>query len=634
MPRNDLLENNYRFEKKEQYKTVINLLWLFFTALFVAPAAVMFALLIKDDADTMEFSAAVINIIFISTPLVYFFTKAILTYSFCSGDKKVYLKLTSFGMPVWACREAFRAKQIILMYLPPVVSIYPVLLILSIMSGGELYLFVLIIIMSFFMAYDVVLILYILFFKIKYKTEYIAIDNHVYNLTFYYEDRGENKNIAGPDSRKKYKPEKEIKFKLPKFNFSKIKINNHVLLALVGLLVFAGFASLIFIGFYIYNSNEKIPGNNINNSSGAVIKGYTGSPFADPDIFLDGDYTGFESLVKNNIIFCGDDGSIIYYNGEKKALMCLTPKELKKLCVYEKCRNDLSGRCGHMPDFVSCGCYSDGYLYGAVNLHGVQNGFIVRYDIVLNTAEKFIEFDLSDEYVYIQNMLVYGRYLYVVVSTEDSAYLTVVRIDLENEDACILYSDGKDAKNKEKAAGLTHIYENYIISIAPGYIYKCDLDMKNFETLTSADNIKQLEIYGDYIYYCNTENRKLFRYNIKSNKEEFLLDNVLKFCADGGFLYYTLREPRETTDKLGVLVSSGFYEDNIIYRAQLDGEYIDFYNKTAVYKPEHGYYFGEWSVKYGYVYTLLYSDNNCDVLSREYLNSSSGPYIFWEKTLK
>ena len=187
--------------------------------LFIVPAAVIFFVIMKDDADTLEFNAAAINIIFIATPLIFYIMKAILTSVCCFNDKKVYLKLTTnTGMPVWACRETFKPWQIILIYSSPVILLYPVLLILGIISGGEIYLLVLIIIMSFLMSYDIALIIYVLFLKI-YKPDYIALDNHVYNLTLYYKTpviESEHKKIMNLNKIK------EINFKIPKIHFQMI----------------------------------------------------------------------------------------------------------------------------------------------------------------------------------------------------------------------------------------------------------------------------------------------------------------------------------------------------------------------------------------------------------------------------
>jgi len=192
MLRHDLLDKGYHFEQKEPIKPIINLLWLFFSALFITTGVAFFFAIYKDVFDffpTVDFNAGVLNFIFISTPLIYFVIKAVLTYIYCSGKpKNIRMKLTSnTGMPVWVCRDAFKTRQIIFMYLIPVVLIYPPLYVLGAWSGGNMYLLVLIIIMSFLMSYDLILIIYVIFLRVKYNADYTAINNHAYNLTLYFE---------------------------------------------------------------------------------------------------------------------------------------------------------------------------------------------------------------------------------------------------------------------------------------------------------------------------------------------------------------------------------------------------------------------------------------------------------------
>jgi hypothetical protein len=411
----------------------------------------------------------------------------------------------------------------------------------------------------------------------------------------------------------------KINFKFPKFRF---KFNKKILLIYIVLLPVA------FI--YLYITNVKIPETN---SGEAIIQGYDGSLFANPDITLDGTYISGKNLAGNNILVCSDYQLVIYYDDEKESLLYLHELmgQIRKLCVYENCEKKFAGRCGHVPNFVNDGCFSDCYLYKAVNLYGAQNSYIARYNLILNKIEKFFEFDMYDETVYIQKLLIHGRYLYAVLSIGEKEYLEIIRIDLEEENACVLYSDNKDTKNKDKVEGMSLFYDSYIICVGIGNIYKCDLDLKNFERLTTADNVGQLDIYDGYIYYSDTESRKLYRCNMQSKKSELLLDNAFEFCIDGDFLYYALRELRETKDELGILISSEFYKSDIIYRTKLDSEYLDFYNKVEVYKPEQEYSLGKWGVKDEYIYTLLYSKKN-NILCRVKTNSNSDSYIFWKKT--
>jgi hypothetical protein len=88
----------------------------------------------------------------------------------------------------------------------------------------------------------------------------------------------------------------------------------------------------------------------------------------------------------------------------------------------------------------------------------------------------------------------------------------------------------------------------------------------------------------------------------------------------------------------GEIVSMDVYDDNIIYRVKLDNDleikYIDFRSAVAVHKINQKSVLKDWSVKDGYIYTLLYPGNGYEVLSRVKVNSSSDPHIFWKIPMK
>jgi len=631
MLRNDLLENNYQFELIEPKKVVINAIWVSLALVFMTISVLLFMAIYLGSFNDIsipyiEFNSLLLNIVFIVMPFIYFIFKDILTSFFCS-NKNNHSTADLFAKtetPVWNYREAFAIWQIVLIYLLPMIFMYPMMLGLSVLSSGNISLLIMIFIMTFFMTSDLTLVIYVLFLKSKYNTEYIAINNHVYSLTLYSTNLKINiqkkvDDINIKDIKIKEKKINKINIKLPEFRF---KFSKKIILIYLALLPVA------FI--YLYITNVKI---SETNSIKALIQGYDGSLFANPDITFDGTYISGKNLAGNNILVCSDYQLVIYYDSEKESLMYLHESmgQIRKLCIYEKCEKNYSGHCGHVPNFVNDGCFSDCYLYKAVNLYGAQNSYIVRYNVILNRIEKIFEFDLYDETVYIQKLLIHGRYLYAMLLVGEKEYLDVVRIDLEEENACILYSDNKDATNKNKIEGMSLFYENYIICVTLDQIYKCDLDLKNFDRLTAADNVGQLDIYGGYIYYSDTESKKLYRCNIKSKTKELLLENAFRFYIDGDFIYYTLCGLYETKDALGILISSELYKSEIIYRTKLESEYLDFYNKVEVYKPEQGYYLGEWGVKNEYIYTLIYFENS-NMLSRINVNSNSKPYLFWKKS--
>ena len=120
--------------------------------------------------------------------LLYIELKFILTVLFCHSVAPSSIKLKILegtAMPVCFCREALKVWQTLLIYLLPVVFMYSLIFWLCVISGaGALYI-VMLFFMSFYMAYDLTLVLYIMCFKLIDRMEYISIDHHVYAMTLY-----------------------------------------------------------------------------------------------------------------------------------------------------------------------------------------------------------------------------------------------------------------------------------------------------------------------------------------------------------------------------------------------------------------------------------------------------------------
>jgi len=150
-----------------------------------------------------------------------------------------------------------------------------------------------------------------------------------------------------------------------------------------------------------------------------------------------------------------------------------------------------------------------------------------------------------------------------------------------------------------------------------GYIF--DMDKKEYQT----------ELLIDYDY---REGVKCDRESIES-KHCNIWSGVLNFCIDGDFIYWTMWESHEIISERGLRVGNAYYDDGIIYRTRLDSDpennYIDFHGRTAVYKPEQGYKLGDWNIKDGYIYAVLYSENGYKTLSRVNIGSNSPTHIFW-----
>ncbi|MCL1859431.1 MAG: DUF5050 domain-containing protein [Oscillospiraceae bacterium] len=678
MLRNDLLDENYHFEIVEPKKIIINLIWFVFAALFIVPALLLYFAIFTEAIESLnlplpyiEFNIMILNFIFIAAPVIYFLLKEILTYILGSDksgatEMKLY---TNVEMPINAYRDAFKTWQIIIIYLIPMIFMYPLICIVSIISGGNINLLILAVVMSFFMSFDLTLVIYVLFLKIRYNAEYIAMNKHVYSLSLYSKESIKRKVYSDI-----------IKEKLHKFKKS-IKIPKHFTKIICAVIIIAGLLFVLLNNFILnkeifYNPDPEDFENYLEycDAMNPAIKKYGGDTYSnyDNDNFIP-DYTGCEILAGRNIIYCNDDDSVIYYDKIKDSVIRLTDGgKTERLCIYEYCRNNPDEYCGHMPNFVADGCYSDGVLYGVrqywstyKNTMKILKSYIIRYDIVSNELDKLIEFEMGDDDVFIRNMMVYGENLYAWVSAGYDEYLqkeaesasdmmdlSVVKIDLRGGNGRIIYSE--ESRNKEQILNLTRFYEGYFYGSIPaetivvtptmvpvgGVIYKCDADMKSFNAvldlgyITRIDavtgltveyvsiNALELDIYNEYIYYIDNMGNGLCRYNTKmQKKEEGLCNNLSEFYIDGDMMYYTVFGGRE------------------IYRVKLDGEYtdyenqvtyVDFANPTVVYRLEPGDFFGEWSVKDDCVYAVLYVKNNIKTLARIKINSNAGPYIFWQ----
>jgi hypothetical protein len=131
--------------------------------------------------------------------------KSILTTLVCSDKKHSFtLKLLkNNAMPVCGCREALKVWQIILIYCVPFALTYTPLFVIGVLGGGVLGMAVVITaILAFFWAFDLTLVAYVLFYKIKGGADYIAVDHHVYNLTLYSKSYVRGKNIYGGKEHK------------------------------------------------------------------------------------------------------------------------------------------------------------------------------------------------------------------------------------------------------------------------------------------------------------------------------------------------------------------------------------------------------------------------------------------------
>ena len=120
---------------------------------------------------------------------LYLAVKLVTTIFVCHDKNKgIKLKiLKGTAMPVCACAEAVSLRHILVSYLVPFVFMYSFLLLLCATSDGDLFYYFTItaLFMSFFMAYDLTLVLYSAYLKIRYRPDYISINHHIYEVTLF-----------------------------------------------------------------------------------------------------------------------------------------------------------------------------------------------------------------------------------------------------------------------------------------------------------------------------------------------------------------------------------------------------------------------------------------------------------------
>ena len=674
MSRNYLLENGYNLKIVEPKKYLIKMFWAISAIIFLAANSFVFFAILSDKLNSfplpyVEFSVYLINIIFIATPFIYFISKDILAV-LCCADKTqdMEMKADETGVPSLKIREALKTRQIVLIYFVPAFAIYIALLAIILISGGNLNFFILIFIMALFMSYDFTLVVFAAVLKIAYKPEYIGINNHVYSFTLYSKKYAADESFGDTLKIKKNK----TRLSFPDFGFIRkmTRAQKRVSLLIAAVLVFAGISAYSHIK---KAQEEKQP--DIGDfetylaycdAMKPAIKKYDGDPAAASEIASSG---SGRRLVGGNLIYCGDDDSVIYFDKSKNSVMRLSSGgETERLCVYAPCRNDPGQKCGHMPEFAVSGVYANGFLYGirqymAADKKGreVLRAYIIRYDTGTNIMDKLIEFERGDEDAYIRKMTLDGGSLYVWVSAGYDAFykrelteetemldLGVVKIDLESQSACVLYSEG--TQRKDYVLNLSRFYNGYIFGAAPkdpvavplssapvsGVIYKCGTDIDNFVPVADLGWFagedgyisicaRQFDIYEDSVYYSTSAGNNLYRYNMRltqSNQpeSESLFDNISKFCIDGGYLYYEIAAAKDGNS----------YKTDVIYRIRIYSEYMDFNfgGAVAVNVPEPGCYTGEWDVHEGSLYIVSYSGSERH-LSRVNISSNAAPYILW-----
>lgn len=212
MIKNDLRKNGFAEHDIIPKGGIITLIWVILTLCMMAGtvAAVTYidGRLMLDSFDPIRFiteplMAALAQwgieylgffLYFLVPLLTYFGIRCFMTISACQDrNNSIKLKfLKTNAMPICVCKEALTVKQTVLIYLVPFLATYVPLFVFSVFDTGEgltsgtggIYMIVTVI-LSFFWAFDLTAVIYVLWFKLRTDADYISIDNHIYNVTLF-----------------------------------------------------------------------------------------------------------------------------------------------------------------------------------------------------------------------------------------------------------------------------------------------------------------------------------------------------------------------------------------------------------------------------------------------------------------
>ena len=204
MVKYDLRRQGFSVTERKQNHDIITALWVIFTIILVVgnilPVAVFFNSIMGYDAATLAdmraeywFSLWVdsspwnIMIIIIGSYFAYLALKLIMTIFVCNDKfRSIKLKLLAINaVPICQCKEALTVRQTVFIYFVPFIIMYFAMYALCLLSLASLFVFLAMFIMSFFLAFDLTLVVYVLYISVKYKIDYVAVDHHIYELTTY-----------------------------------------------------------------------------------------------------------------------------------------------------------------------------------------------------------------------------------------------------------------------------------------------------------------------------------------------------------------------------------------------------------------------------------------------------------------
>lgn len=205
MIKHDLREQGFSVEEKYQKKFIINMLWAVIALIMIIGTTTMLMFITghvmwPDEESGEQPPPLTITSLEDKIPeqiletlgflILYFVLKFVLTRIFCK-DKNNSIKITILedkAMPVCLCREAFKVWQTVIIYLVPFVVVYASMVVVA---GVQIYVYMqygflfMLLFISFFLAFDLVLVIYVLLIRLTHKINYISIDHHIYDVTVY-----------------------------------------------------------------------------------------------------------------------------------------------------------------------------------------------------------------------------------------------------------------------------------------------------------------------------------------------------------------------------------------------------------------------------------------------------------------
>jgi len=210
--KSDLREKGYSEMLRNPKRSRINALWAVIALTLIAGTIVCAHMVIGEDVlerrdalvplgdfiDTLasalfgSWGPFVTGIFYIGLLILslfmYLFFKLIMTVLVCQDKRgSIKLKILTIGkMPVCHCKEALKVWQTVLIYFAPVIITYLLLFMLCVIADIYAICTVILIFMTFFMAFDLTVVIYALVYKIFDGIDYISVDFHLYELTFFH----------------------------------------------------------------------------------------------------------------------------------------------------------------------------------------------------------------------------------------------------------------------------------------------------------------------------------------------------------------------------------------------------------------------------------------------------------------